>query len=100
MYFAFIFKLVETPGVCVLWGRGATPIFSYMYTYGLDNFLLLKILKFNIYLFFFCGGGGGGEGGGSEKMNSFGGMKKKLWIYFGRSLHYWTNWGGGYFHTF
>ena len=65
-YFAFIFKLVETPGcVCVLWGRGGGGGGGYsdifIHTYGLDNFFWFKILKFNMFffLFFFFGGGGG-----------------------------------------
>ena len=65
VYFAFIFKLVETPGVCVLWGRGGgTPIFSYIHIAW--TIFLLKILKFNIYLGFFWGFFGG-RGGGVRK---------------------------------
>ena len=57
-YFAFIFKLVETPGcVCVV-GEGGGYSDIFIHTYGLDNFFWFKILKFNMFFFFFLGGGG------------------------------------------
>ena len=57
-FFTFILKLVETPGVCVCCGGGG--VLRYFNTYiWLGPFLLVQILKFNIYLFFLGGGGCG-----------------------------------------
>ena len=46
-------------------GGGGAPIFSYIYTYGLDHFFVQNFEIQEIQYFFFLGGGGGG--GGSEK---------------------------------
>ena len=62
-------------------GGGGTQIFSYKHTAW--TFFWFKILKFNIF-------------GGFRKMNSFG-VYEEIVDILGRSLHYWTNWGGGSF---
>ena len=58
-YFAFIFKLVETPGcVCVVGeGEGGGGVLRYFHTYiWLGQFFLVQ--NFEIQYVFFLGGGG------------------------------------------